>query len=352
MSLLPSWSFAYLGRVHLVWAALALVIVLGVLELRARDSLAGFLSPVMQRRLASSVSTGRVVARLGLLLGCLLFGVVALMRPQARGVTQVVSASHTTADVVFVLDVSKSMLADDAAPSRLVRAKAEIAQIAERLEHHRMGLVVFAGRAVSMCPLTPDHSFFNMVLAGVDTGSVSTGGTRIGEAVGAAVRAFPAGEGAKIIVLITDGEDHESYPLEAAEKARDAGVRIVAVGLGSETGTPLVIADPSTGVRTPVMHDGQPVISTLDAETLRKMALTTEGVYVPAGTAALDLDAIVDTHVQPIVRASADAALRTIPAERYPWMVLGALLCLLGALWVGAGARAPTVERDDLEPTR
>lgn len=344
MSFLPDWHFAHGARVHLVWLALAIVVVQGALELRRRDALATFLSPVMQRRLARAPGIGRLVARLALTLACLLFGVVALMRPQARGLTEVASSSRATADVMFVLDVSKSMLADDTPPSRLVRAKAEIAQLAERLAHHRMGLVVFAGRAVPMCPLTPDHSFFNMVLGGVDPSSVSVGGTRIGEAVNVALKSFPAGEGAKLIVLITDGEDHESYPLEAAKKARDAGVKIVAIGLGSEDGTPLSITDPATGVRTPVMHDGQPVISKLDAETLRQMALTTEGVYVPAGTSALDLDAIVAAHVQPIVRAGADAALRTIPAERYPWMVLGALGCLLAALAVGAGVRSPREE--------
>ncbi|MEZ4366641.1 MAG: VWA domain-containing protein [Kofleriaceae bacterium] len=332
------WHFAEAGRVHLVWVALAVVALLAVLEVRSRDALARFLSPVMQRRLAAQASGARVATRLALVLGALLFGVLGLMRPQARGVTETVIAGRATADIVFVLDVSKSMLADDTAPNRLARAKAEIAQVAERLARHRVGLVVFAGRAVPVCPLTPDHSFFNMVLGGVDPGSVSTGGTRIGEAVSVAVRSFPAGEGAKLIVLITDGEDHESYPLEAAKAAAAVGAKIVAIGLGSEEGTPLVVADPQTGVRTPITYDGQAVISRLDADTLRQMASATEGAYVPAGTSALDLDAIVDTHVQPMVRAGADASVRTIPAERYPWMVLGALVCLLASLWIGSDA--------------
>lgn len=333
------WHFAAPERVHLVWLALAVVAGLAVFEVRGRDALARFLSPRMQGRLSTRAGTGRVATRLALLAVALVLGVLALMRPQARGVTEAVTSRHVTADVVFVLDVSKSMLADDTAPTRLARAKAEIGQIAERLRSHRMGLVVFAGRAVPVCPLTPDLSFFRMVLAGVDTTSVSTGGTRIGEAVGAAVRSFPAGDGAKLVVLITDGEDHESYPLEAATAARDAGVKIVAIGLGAEEGTPLVIADPKTGVRTPIVHDGQPVISRLDAETLRQMAVTTEGAYVPAGTSALDLDSIVTTHVQPMMRAAADASVRTIPAERYPVLVLGALLAALASLWVGTPAR-------------
>jgi Ca-activated chloride channel family protein len=86
------------------------------------------------------------------------------------------------------------------------------------------------------------------------------------------------------------------------------------------------------------MHDGQPVISKLDGESLRKIALATEGAYIPAGTSALELDAIMESHARPIVRAAADSAVREIPAERFPWMVLASLVLLLGALWLGAGA--------------
>ena len=330
------WSFVHLGRVHLLWGVLAIVVGLVVLDLRARDALARFLSPLMQRRLASRTSTTRLLLRLGLIAGALAAGVVALMRPQAPGVTETVTSSRAAADVGFVLDGSKSMLADDAAPNRLARAKAEIGQLVQRLPRHRVGLVAFAGRAVPLCPLTPDHSFFNLVLGGVDTSSVSRGGTRIGEAVRVALRSFPDGAGAKLIVLITDGEDHDSYPLDAAREAGAAGVHIVAVGLGSEEGTQIRMVDPATGARTVLSHDGQPVLSKLDGETLRQMALATEGAYVPAGVSALDLDSIVEAHVEPIVRADLDGATRQIPAERYPWPILAAIGLLLAGLWVGA----------------
>jgi len=221
-------------------------------------------------------------------------------------------------------------------PSRLARARIEIKNMAAKLVGDRVGLVAFAGRAAMMCPLTPDHAFFDLAVDGVDTRSVARGGTRIGDALRTAVRAFPSGQGAKLIVLITDGEDHESFPLDAAEEAKKAGVHVVSVGLGSEAGAPLYITDPQTGAKTQVMHDGQPVISKLDGETLRKIALTTEGAYVPAGTSALDLESIVKEHVQPIVRAEADASFRVVRGERYPWFVLASLLSLLVAVWLGA----------------
>jgi Ca-activated chloride channel family protein len=257
------------------------------------------------------------------------------MRPQVRGETETVTAVQASADVMFVVDTSRSMLADDAPPNRLARAKAEIAQLVGKLDHHRVGLVAFAGRAATLCPLTPDHSFFTTVLAAVDTRSAGRGGTRVGEAIKTAVRGFPAGQGAKLIVLITDGDDQDPYSEDAAKLARDAGIKIVAIGLGSETGSEITLADPQTGAKTKLMFDGVPVISKLDGDRLRKIALATEGAYIPAGTSAVDLESIMKTHVAPLVAAAVASAQRVIPAERYTWLVLASLGFLLAALWIG-----------------
>ena len=339
MSALFDWRSLYPERIHLVWAALAIVAILFVLELRTRGALASFLSPVMQRRLTAQASFQRTIVRLGLVLLSLLAGVEALMRPQAPGETETVTVSRASADVMFVLDVSRSMLAEDAAPNRLARAKAEISQLVSRLEQHRVGLVVFAGRAVQVCPLTPDHSFFTTVLNTIDTRSAGKGGSLVGQAIRAALRGFPGGQGAKLMVLISDGDDQNDYDTqEAAKAAQAAGVKIVVVGLGSEQGSQITLTDPQTGAKTTLMYEGKPVISKLDGDALRKIALTTEGAYVPAGTSAIDLDSIMESHVRPIVRAAAEASVRSIPAERYAWPVLASLVCLLAALWVGAGA--------------
>jgi len=329
------WQFAEVQRIHLVWLALVVVVVLGVLELRNRSALGAFLSPVMQQRLTAQVTSARLVTRLGLVLLAMLAAIGALMRPQVRGETETVSTMQSTADIMFVLDTSRSMLAEDAAPNRLARAKAEIAQLVGKLESHRVGLVAFAGRAATMCPLTPDHGFFTTVLSTVDTRSAGRGGSRVGEAIKAAVRGFPAGPGAKLIVLITDGDDQDPYTEDAAKLARDAGIKIVAIGLGSETGSEITLTDPATGAKTKLMHDGQPVISKLDGDRLRKVALVTEGAYIPAGTSAVDLESIMKTHVAPMVSAAVASAQRVIPAERYIWLVLASLGMLLAALWVG-----------------
>lgn len=319
--------------VHLIWLAVAVTLSIAWLESRGHKSLDRVLSKVMQGRLAQRLGPGQRRLRLLLIFGTQALTILALMRPQTPGGLESVSASRTAADIMVVLDVSKSMLAEDAAPNRLARAKAEISSLVDRLEGHRIGLVAFAGRAAVLCPLTPDYGFFRMILRGTDPSSVSRGGTRIGDAIRAAVRAFDPGPGSKIILLITDGEDHDSLPEDAAKRAHDAGVRIVSIGFGSEEGSEIVLKDPKTGARmAPLDHDGQRVISRLDGELLRKIALTTEGAYVPAGVAALDLESIVSEHVEPIVRVTEAEAHRRAPTEHYVWLVLAALVGLFGVV--------------------
>ena len=238
--------FANPALVHGIWPALALGGLLAYLELRGRDALHRFVSAPMQERLAAGASRKRRIAKIALASATLLFGVGALMRPQTPGGVETVAARKVGADIVVVLDVSKSMLADDAAPNRLARAKADIAEFVDHVSGHRVGLVAFAGRAAVMSPLTTDYGFFHLVLGGVDHNAVARGGTRLGDAIHKGVDTFGANRGvSRLMLLITDGEDHDSFPLDAADAAVAAGVRIVAIGFGSESGSEISVADPT-----------------------------------------------------------------------------------------------------------
>ena len=324
--------------IHAVWPALALTVALGFLELRSRDVLGRFVSATMQPRLARSATVPRRITKLVLVLAMLLFGVGALMRPQTPGGTEAVPTRKSGTDILVVLDVSKSMLAEDAAPNRLARSKADIAEFVDRVSGHRVGLVAFAGRAAVMSPLTTDYGFFHLVLKGVGPNVVGRGGTRLGDAIRKGIATFGANRGAsRLMLLITDGEDHDSYPLDAAQEALEAGIRIIAIGFGSEAGSEITITDPATGARSILTdQDGAAVTSRLDGALLRDIALRTEGVYVPAGTSAIDLDAIVEAHIQPMVAAAATQLHRRAPTEHYFWLVLAALACLVGAVWAGS----------------
>lgn len=334
-------TFVHREAVHLIWGVVLLIGWLGWLELGQRDLLARFIGPPMQVRLARRLPPTRRGLRLGLLLLGMVCIVLALMRPQSLGEVESMAAGEVSADVMVVLDVSRSMLAEDAAPSRLERAKAEVADLVGRLQGQRVGLTAFAGRAQVLCPLTPDHGFFRMVLEGVNTRSVVRGGTRIGDGIRTALSAFGKGPGSRLILLVTDGEDHDSFPLDAADEARRAGVPIVAIGFGDERGSEITITDPQTGARSFLTdRDGQLVRSRLDGKTLREIALRTGGAYVPAGVAALDLDSIVKAHIRPLLQEARTASVRTVPREHYPWLLLAALGLLLGAAYVGTGARS------------
>lgn len=333
-------DFLHDGLVHLIWVAIAVVAGLWFLEAQGRDALGRFVSRVMQHRLATWLSFEQRLMRSGLLLGAFILGILALMRPQTHGAGEAVSTGRVSADIVIVLDVSRSMLADDAAPTRLGRAKADIADMVSQMKGHRMGLVGFAGRATVLAPLTPDHNFFRMILGSVDTRSVSRGGTKIGTAIRKAIDVFEPGPGAKLILLITDGEDHDSYPEDAAKLALENGIRIVSIGIGSEEGSPITLVDPDTEAREQLRDkSGTLVISRLDGKLLRTIALATEGAYVPAGVAALDMESIVREHLEPLARDSQVAPPREeIPREHYTWFILGALICLFSAVAVGASA--------------
>ncbi len=291
----------------------------------------------MQRRITRRVTIGRRAMRLVLLFATLVLGIVALMRPQTPGGTETLDRS-VKADILVALDVSRSMLAEDAAPNRLARAKAEVVEFIERVEGQRVGLIAFAGRASVLSPLTSDYGYFRLVLRDAGPGSAARGGTRIGDAIRKAVAAFGPNRGTpRILVLITDGEDHDSFPMDAADEAVAAGIRIVTIGFGSETGSEIPITDPATGARSLVTDaDGAIVRSRLDGATLREIALQSEGIYVPAGTSAVDIDSIVQAYVKPIVTDAAARVVRRRPTEHYRWFVLGALLTLMAGIWSGA----------------
>lgn len=330
-------TFADPAWVHLVWLALAVAGVLAWLELRGQDRLGRFVSPAMQARLAHGASTARRSLRVVLVLATLLLGIVALMRPQTPGGTEV-AAHEAGADIVVALDVSRSMLAEDAAPNRLARAKADVREFLDRVSGHRVGLVAFAGRAVVTCPLTTDYGYFHLVLNDVDSRSVARGGTRLGDAIRKAVEAFGPNRGAsRLLLLITDGEDHDSFPVDAADEALRAGVRIAAIGFGSEDGSEITLTDPDTGAKTVLVdRDGTVVRSRMDGALLRDIALRTEGVYVPAGTSAIDIEGIVEAHIDPLVTEVSSGLRRRAPNEHYVWLVLAAVACLVGAVWAGS----------------
>ena len=335
---MSEFRFAEPQFVHWLWGVLAAVALLLWLDQRGGSALDRLLSPLLQARLVRRPGVGLRRARillLGLAAVCL---VAALMRPQ-WGLRQVAS-QRVGAEIMIALDVSKSMLAEDVAPNRLERAKAEIADLLGYLRGDQVGLIAFAGRASVLAPLTPDFGFLRLVLDGVGPGSVQRGGTKLEEPIRKAVAGFGDRDGgARALLLITDGEDHDSFPLDAAKAAAEAGVVIIAIGFGDEAGSEIAISDPRTGVRSIVRDaDGRPVLSRLDGDLLRQLALETGGAYVPAGTGVLDLESIYEQYIARLTRGQLDERGKTVRDEGYQWFVLLGLVALLASVLVSGRA--------------
>lgn len=225
-----------------------------------------------------------------LLVCAVVFIVVGLARPAWN--RKNVTVKRRGRDVVFLLDVSRSMLAEDLAPNRLTRAKMAIGDAVDAIQGDRVALVAFAGDAVIRCPLTLDYGFFRMMLDSVNTDSVPRGGTKLGDAIRFVMKNVfdDQAKQYKDIVLITDGGDHGSFPVEAARAAGDQGIRLIVVGLGNEKeGRRIPITD-ADGHKRFLTYKGREVWSKLDGETLRRMALATPGgFYLPVATGSIDL---------------------------------------------------------------
>ena len=334
----PEWAYA-------LWGVLTFVLLLFWLERRGGSALGRFVSESLQLRLVARPRAWRRNLRILLLGLATTFLVIALMRPQ-WGLRHVV-APRIGAEIMVCLDTSKSMLAEDVAPNRLERAKAEVADLLAFLDEDQVGLIAFAGRATVLAPLTPDFGFLRLVLDNVGVHSVSRGGTRLGDAIRKAVAGFgPAGEASRAILLITDGEDHDSFPLDAAKAAAEEGIRIIAVGFGDEAGAEIYVSDPRTGARSRLLDSsGAPVRSRLDGELLRELALATEGAYIPAGTGVLDLESIYRTHIARLTRGKLGARGKSVRDEGYQWAVLLALVFLVSSTAASGRPGAPQAER-------
>ncbi|MCH8082621.1 MAG: VWA domain-containing protein [Myxococcales bacterium] len=338
---MSEFRFAQPQWIHALWGVLVFVALLFWFDRRGSGALDQLIGDTLRRRLVRRPSAFRRrmrIALLGLSAACL---VLALMRPQF-GIRHV-AAPRVGAEVMIALDVSKSMLAEDVAPSRLERAKAEIVDLLSYLEGDQVGLIAFAGRATVLAPMTPDFSFLRLVLEGAGPHSVTRGGTRLEEPIRKAVQGFgPAREASRVILLITDGGDHDTFPLDAAKAAAEAGIVIIAIGFGDELGSEIYTTDPRTGVRELLRDaDGRAVRSRLDGELLRDLALATNGAYVPAGTGVLDLESIYRQHIAPLTLGKLDPRGKTVRDEGYQWAVLLGLVFLVSSAAVSGGlARA------------
>ncbi len=275
----------------LLWLLPVIALLLRSAFRRKRKAAERFLEPVMVERLIPRFDPARAFFRGLILLTAMMFLFFAAAGPQYGVYFE--DVSRRGADVFVLLDVSRSMLAEDVPPNRLQRAKSDIRDLLQRVVGDRVGLIVFAGKPVLKVPLTTDQGFFNEVLEKVDTKSAPSGGTAISDAIRKALDSLSQEtDRDRAMVLITDGDDQDSMPLEAAKQAAAQKVRILTIGLGDPVeGGRIPIRD-EAGKRTFLQYKGQEVWSKVDEKSLKEIADITGGVYIPASGKAFDLGQI------------------------------------------------------------
>ena len=277
---------------HLLWLLLlpaaAVVIYMAAAVLRRRR-LARFGNMATLRELMPEVSAARNHFKFMLFVVAMVLVAVAAARPQFG--SKLREEKSQGVEMMLVVDVSNSMLAEDFEPSRLERTKYAIDKLFDGLKQERVGVIVFAGESKVQLPITSDYRMAKAFAKRISTSLVAEQGTSIGKALSMAMMSFSTqNDNSRVIILITDGETHDNNALEVARQAADQGIRIFAIGIGTPEGAPISIDGE-------YLRDekGEMVVSKLNEQMLREIASTTDGAYVRASKQSIGLDEIVKT---------------------------------------------------------
>ncbi len=261
-----------------------------------------------------------------ILLVALFFMIVAAARPQWGKEMTIMKKEGL--DIVVCIDVSKSMDAQDIKPSRIDRAKDQIARFVDQLKSDRVALVAFAGRAYVQCPLTDDYGALRMYLELLDTNAVSVYGTDIGKALTTANELFEQSHKYKVIVLISDGEDLEENAIDVAEELAKQGVVIYTLGVGSQQGSPIMLTD-KNGNREYAKDDEGNIIQTkMDVRTLSQVAQVAHGRFYPVTPRQSEITEILK-EIEQMEKRKFDSKEFEKYQDRYQYFVFAVIVLLI-----------------------
>jgi Ca-activated chloride channel family protein len=329
----------------ILWALLLVplaMIFLGWADRSRKAAIQQLGDPTLIQRLSLSVNwTGRKwQTRLWLV--ALALVLIALARPQWGSEVQVVEKEGV--QVMVALDVSNSMLAQDIKPDRLTRAKMEISDLMNKLDGDEIGLVLFSGASFIQFPLTNDYDTARSFLESAGPGSISRPGTEMGEAIRTAMSGFDnAHNSQRVIVVVTDGENHQPDAVAEAQAAAQEGVLIYTIGFGSPEGEPIpeYAADGSV-VGYKVDESGNTVLSRLDEGTLQEIAQIGNGRYFRAAADGSELDALVD-ELSDLQAAQLESRFETTKIERFQIFLAGAVIALILAEMIPAQVQVKNI---------
>ncbi len=327
---------------QILWLLLVLLPALLAFFWWAMRSRQRLLTQFIEARLLSQLTVGISPTRQKIRFGCLLLAValmvVTLARPQHGFDLQEVEQRGL--DIVVAVDTSKSMLAADIAPNRLARAKLAALELMQKAGTDRMGLVAFAGDAFLECPLTVDNTAFQQCVQALDVNTIPQGGTAIAAAIKTALTAFKENSRYKVLVLFTDGEDNDTGALEAAQDAAKAGLKIFTIGIGTEKGELVRVAEAKGNSDYVRDEQGNVLKSHLNEALLQQIAGATGGFYLPL-RGANTIDTLYERGLAPLPKSEGKERLVQRYHEQFHWPLAAAILLLLAELFLPE-RRAPS----------
>lgn len=253
--------------------------------------------------------------------------IIALANPQTGARLEEVKREGI--DLFIAVDISNSMLAEDIAPNRLENAKQAINRLINKLQGDRIGIILFAGKAFIQLPLTTDYAAAKMFVSTIETDLIDAQGTAIGEAISTATAAFDENDHNKAIIIISDGEDHEENPMDAARQAVDLGINIYTIGMGLAEGAPIPVYN-QYGKRTGFRKnkENSTIITRLNEPMLQQIATTGNGSYVRANNSRSGLDAIFN-EINQLEKSEIEAKVFTDYEDQFQWFIGLALILLI-----------------------
>lgn len=327
-------NFAYPAILLLLWITPLPTLYIIWSRRRGKRRTALLIHPNSLKGRQGSPSELRFYTQLGLFMTALILFIIAAAGPRWGQRDEIVLGSGR--NVLIVLDVSRSMLANDVHPNRLERAKADLTDLLADLQGDRAGIMVFRNGTAMLCPFTTDLAFLNQTLSGITVDSAPRGETDIGEAISAALNAFKdLGADHNAIILISDGEDLSGKAIPAATEAGKRNIPVFCVGIGNAKGSTI------PGEETNVMnYKGEKVVTKLNNQTLLDIATASKGAYIPLETAATGrttLGTLYNRHVRTIVAQEMQEMRESRMIERFPWFLIPGVILLIGCAALSYG---------------
>ncbi len=313
----PLWLITGIG------VCIALSLMIRILQDRRRTKLAKFAAHKLLNKLTRNISNRKRRIKNILIICAIFLCFAALARPQYG--FKWVDVKRKGIDILFALDTSKSMLAEDIKPNRLERAHYAILDFVRQLEGDRVGLMPFAGSAFLMCPLTLDYSAFEHSLSAVTADIIPQGGTDIATVITTAAMTLNNGANHKILVLITDGENLQGDAIKAAAEGAEKGLTIYTVGVGTREGELIPLA----GGGFVKDKQGKYITSKLDEQTLGQIAKKSDGLYVPLGNSGEGLETVYQQKLALIPKEELAERRRKVPLERFEYPLALAIIFLI-----------------------